>query len=770
MASVQINIPGIGNIVADNAATEETLQKILAAMQGKGGAGGGGATGGGQMSAKSLKEQEKETEARKKNTKASEESTKQTKSSGAAAEAASKYVKGLGDGLKVGIPQVGNALIGFGRTMAQTAAAVATSFATSYDQMAENPIQAAATMMATNIDLAGAAAKTLIDVGAGLGKAASGLLGPFSAAGAGFVDAVSASAKAAVDFATTVLKMANDVMAKEFQKSADALKGYTKAGASFAGGMIEMRNVAHDSGLGIKQLTAAVTASSEEIRLSGLTQADGARMMAQGMKGLTTTIGKSGSNLRDEMLAMGYSYEEQAQIVAQYGAQMKASGIDVRNLAPAELARQTKDYATNLKVISDITGQDAKKLMEKARADSMRGALMGKLDKDQQKAFKDAHATLMTLGPEAGPKMQQALMQMLAGGTVTDPVIAGNAEAMELIKKTAAGVTSGNQDMITTTQSGAAEFADKMRAEGETATSTAALMSSSFSGVGKEMATFQDSVRSTSQLQVDAAQVSKDAAIKQSEAVDPMTESYKKLTGSMQTFQNQMEAMASNALPAYAKILQANQEQTMKLFQEGVDAAGDFAAYAKKKAAEFAEGNMPSKETQDKAGNALVGASKGAVAGALLGSVIPGIGTALGAGLGGLLGGTYGYFEKNTAKNAEGGLATPGKLNIFGEAGPEAAVPLPDGRTIPVTFDTDSLTKMMGSGNDKVMEDLALAIKDLSASMSKGSQTSGAMDSIAQHLEAMKDTAAKQLDYHVTMADLMGEANNLSGSILNNSY
>ena len=770
MAGVQINIPGIGNIVADNAATEETLQKILAAMQGKGAGGRGGATGGGQMSPGTLKEQEKETEARKKNTKASEESTKQTKSSGAAAEAATKYVKGLGTSVMAGTTQIGNGLIGFGRTLAQTAAAVASSFVTSYDQMAENPIQAAATMMATNIDLAGAAAKTLIDVGAGLGKAASGLLGPFSAAGAGFVDAVSASAKAAVDFATTVLKMANEVMAKEFQKSADALKGYTKVGASFAGGMIEMRNVAHDSGLGIKQLTAAATASSEEIRLAGMTQADGARMMAQGMKGLTTTIGKSGSNLRDEMLAMGYSYEEQAQIVAQYGAQMKASGVDVRNLAPAELARQTKEYATNLKVISDITGQDAKKLMEKARADSMRGALMGKLDKDQQKSFKDAHATLMTLGPEAGPKMQQALMQMLAGGTVTDPVIAGNAEAMELIKKTAAGVTSGNQDMITTTQSGTAEFADKMRAQGETATSTAALMSSSFSGVGKDMATFQDSVRSTSTLQVDAAQVSKDAAIKQSEAVDPMTEGYKKLTGSMQTFQNQMEAMASNALPQYAKILQANQEQTMKLFQEGVDAAGDFAAYAKKKAAEFSEGATPSQSTQDKAGNALVGASAGAVTGAVIGSVVPVIGTAVGAAVGGLVGGTIGWFKGNTAQNAEGGLATPGKLNIFGEKGPEAAVPLPDGRSIPVSFDTEALTKMMGSGNDKVMEDLALAIKDLSASMSKGSQTSGPMDVIAKHLEEMKDTAVKQLDAHSAMSDLLGQANTISDRILNNSY
>lgn len=770
MAGVQINIPGIGNIVADNAATEETLQKILAAMQGKGAGGRGGATGGGQMSPGTLKEQEKETEARKKNTKASEESTKQTKSSGAAAEAATKYVKGLGTSVMAGTTQIGNGLIGFGRTLAQTAAAVASSFATSYDQMAENPIQAAATMMATNIDLAGAAAKTLVDIGAGFGKAASGLLGPWSAAGAGLVDAMSAGTKAAIDFATTILKMANEVMAKEFQKSADALKGYTKVGASFAGGMIEMRNVAHDSGLGIKQLTAAATASSEEIRLAGMTQADGARMMAQGMKGLTTTIGKSGSNLRDEMLAMGFSYEEQAQIVAQYGAQMKASGVDVRNLAPAELARQTKDYATNLKVISDITGQDAKKLMEKARADSMRGALMGKLDKDQQKSFKDAHATLMTLGPEAGPKMQQALMQMLAGGTVTDPVIAGNAEAMELIKKTAAGVTSGNQDMITTTQSGTAEFADKMRAQGETATSTAALMSSSFSGVGKDMATFQDSVRSTSTLQTDAAQISKDAAIKQSEAVDPMTEGYKKLTGSMQTFQIQMETMASNALPQYAKILQANQEQTMKLFQEGVDAAGDFAAYAKKKAAEFTEGAKPSQATQDKTGNALVGASAGAVTGAVIGSVVPVIGTAVGAAVGGLVGGTIGWFKGNTAQNAEGGLATPGKLNIFGEKGPEAAVPLPDGRSIPVSFDTEALTKMMGSGNDKVMEDLALAIKDLSASMSKGSQTSGPMDVIAKHLEEMKDTAVKQLDAHSAMSDLLGQANTISDRILNNSY
>ena len=33
MAGITINIPNIGNVVADNAATEETLQKILSAIQ-----------------------------------------------------------------------------------------------------------------------------------------------------------------------------------------------------------------------------------------------------------------------------------------------------------------------------------------------------------------------------------------------------------------------------------------------------------------------------------------------------------------------------------------------------------------------------------------------------------------------------------------------------------------------------------------------------------------------------------------------------------------
>jgi len=768
MASVQINIPGIGNVVAENAASEETLQKILTAMQGKG-AGGGGMVGnkGSGNAQDLLKQQEKEIEARKKNTKSTEDDTKQKSKNNQQSEATSKYMKNLGSSVSAGASQVGNALLGFTSTLAQTAAAVASAFVTSYDQMAENPIGAAATMLSTNIDLAGAAAKAAVDVAAGLGTAAAGILGPFSGVGTGLVNAMSTAAKAVIDFATTILKMANEIFAKEFQKSADALKEYTKAGASFAGGMMEMRDIAHDSGMGIKQLTAAAVASSEEIRLMGVTQGEGARIIAQGAKSLATTLGKSGGSMRDELLALGYTYEEQAGLVAQYGATLKASGQDIKNLAPAELAKQTKDYAVNLKVISDITGQDAKKLMDKARSESMRGAMMNKLDGEQRKAFLSAHATMSTLGPG----MQTALMQMISGGTVTDPMIAGNAEAMEMLKKTAAGVNAGSATMTADTQQAMSEAAAATRAktlaEGS-AVGTAQLMSKNTSGVVSGLADLETNLNNY-QLDPDAAEKSRAAAISQSEATDGLTKGYQGLTAQMTGFQNQMEKFATDNLPAYANILTKNAAETMAYFQEALKVAADFTAYVKGKIDALEGGKKkPGVEVtpEQKAANAAaentaqVLADPNASTAQKERAEVDESAAAYAARQANLEAKNArlkAAKESNLKKFAFGGITD--QPAIFGEQGIEAAVPLPDGRTIPVTL-----------GNSQLIQDLTDAIKVLSASMNNNSQSSSPMDTIAKHMEEMKDTVAKQLDYHVTMADLMGEANNLSGSILNNSY
>jgi len=499
----------------------------------------------------------------------------------------------------------------------------------------------------------------------------------------------------------------------------------------------------------------------------GLTQGEGARVMAQGAKALATTMGKSGGTMRDELLALGYTYEEQAGLVAQYGATLKASGQDIKNLAPADLAKQTKDYAVNLKVISDITGQDAKKLMDKARSESMRGAMMNKLDADQRKAFLSAHATMSTLGPE----MQTALMQMISGGTVTDPMIAGNAEAMEMLKKTAEGVNAGSATMTADTQKAMSEAAAATRAktlaEGS-AVGTAQLMSKNTGGVASGMADLETKLNNY-QLDPDAAEKSTKAAISQSEATDGLTKGYQSLTAQMTGFQNQMEKFATDNLPAYANILAKNAAETMALFQEALKVAVDFKGYIDGKLRDR-ENSAAKHAEQEKLRGEYNESTKNS----------------------GILQKYYGIglteeqkkkkeaYEASTADNDTSGMQTAmqqfalggitDRKAIFGEAGPEAAVPLPDGRSIPVSFDTEALTKMTTSGNDQVMQDLAAAIKQLSTAMSSGGSSSGPMDTMVKHLEEMKNTAFKQLDIHSTMASLMGEQKDISNSILNNSY
>jgi hypothetical protein len=794
MASVQINIPGIGNVVADNAASEETLQKILAAMQGKGGAGGGGATGGGQMSAKSLKEQEKEIEARKKNTKATEDDTKQQNKNNQQSEATSNYMKTLGKSMSTGISQVGGAFTGFVSTLAQTAAAVASAFATSYDQMAENPIGAAATMLSTNIDLAGAAAKAAVDVAAGLGTAAAGILGPFSGVATGLINGMSAAAKAVVDFATTILKMANEIFAKEFQKSADALKEYTKVGASFAGGMMEMRDIAHDSGMGMKQLQSAVAASSEEIKLMGVTHAEAARMMARGAKTLATTMGTSGNTVRDELLALGYSYEEQAGLVAQVNALDKASGA-TRRMSDAELAATTRTYAKDLKVLADITGKDAKKAMEEAAKKGMEADIMAQLSPEEAKKFQAAYASM----PDYAKK--GFLEYVSSGGTAitdqaTNIAMSQNAEVEKLIKGSYDTIKDSGKDASqaqkeTLKQASAAGQAQR---ELNKANGNAIGVANRLGGSLQGAADMQNQISSSALYNADAVDESTTAAESQATATDGLTKGYQDLTAQMTGFQNQMEKFATDNLPAYANILAKNAAETMAYFQEALKIAVDFAGYVKGKIDELEGGNKkkPGVEVtpEQKAANAAAENTAQILAD-------PNASTAQkeqaevdeSAA-------AYAARQANLeAKNARLKAAKESRLKkfafggitdetaIFGEQGIEAAVPLPDGRTIPVTLsgamqfpNVDGMLAESGNNatnSNSTNEEFLTEIKELFQELIqvyKQSQNAGPMNDLVKHMEEMKDTASKQLGYHITMADLMGDQKDISQGLLNNSY
>lgn len=87
--------------------------------------------------------------------------------------------------------------------------------------------------------------------------------------------------------------------------------------------------------------------------------------------------------------------------------------------------------------------------------------------------------------------------------------------------------------------------------------------------------------------------------------------------------------------------------------------------------------------------------------------------------LGGLLGAIFPFAKGGIAahgrpqplkKFARGGVSR--SAAIFGEAGPEAAVPLPDGRSIPVKFKTPAIPKRSGAGQQAVDVQVGVSVDD----------------------------------------------------------
>jgi len=788
MAGVTINIPNIGNITAENAATEDTLQRILQAIQKSGGVSGGKKPG-------ESKEEKELKKVREDEAKQLKKDLEETKKAGAEQTRTNKhlaafgdYLKGVGNGMSTGFGQIGSAAFGLAKTFALTATTVATAFMSSYDAMAKDPIGAAATMLATQIDVYAAIAKASVDVFAGGIKAAGGLLGPFSGSVSGAADALSTAAKAAIDFAASVLKVANQVFATEFKKSVEALNSYAKAGASFAGGMTEMRNTANRAGLSLETLNKATLASAESIRAAGLTMGEGAGMVAKGMDAARKTIGNSGMSMRDEMLALGFNYEEQGEIVASLGAQMKASGQDIRNLAPADLAKQTKEYATNLKVMSDITGQDAKKLMEKARTESMRGALMNKLDKDQRENFNKAHSLLAKYGPE----VQNALIQQIAGGTITDAKVAANADLVQMVQDIAGNVQQAGGDILVSTGQAMGDARKRLEQSSVAgATDMAAALGSS--GLPSAMAQITNNILASG-FTPEMAQTSKTAAKEMSENIDEAGRNFAKITQEANDFAVKMETLVGNNLGTYSKMLAETYTQTADMMGKVVEGVDQLLKVAK---GEGLEGlNESSQDTKieknlkgfwehfehysaralEKTGDGMAGALKMAGADTLGGWVS-----------------SLTNDAKESRRTAEteymkkegrpgfalGGIAS-GPASGFEVLlhGTEAVVPLPDGKSIPIDM-SGAISQMVASTQGtsqqatvaytESMKMLADKLDVLVASLSnKDSNATSVFSEVASHLIELKNTATKQLDAHEQMKRTLADSkDNLSG-ILNN--
>ena len=187
------------------------------------------------------------------------------------------------------------------------------------------------------------------------------------------------------------------------------LKSYmeaTRAGAVITNGFDGMNKSLRGSRYTVEDYTAIVKASGQQLAGTGMGVGEASMM-----------IGRVGKVLKDTkldraMLALGFSYQEQGQIMAQVMADMRRRD-PTAVLNDKEVAQRTKQYAHDLAVLSDITGKDAKAKMEQSR--KMSGQLafqqylqgLGKNGAMVEKAM----ATL-------SPQIQQNMMDMANFGSV----------------------------------------------------------------------------------------------------------------------------------------------------------------------------------------------------------------------------------------------------------------------------------------------------------------------------------------------------------------
>ena len=536
--AINVNIPGVGTVSIDGAASEETVKQLLAAMR-----------------AANRIAQDKKKEAQNNNRTPGVGDLPIDQAIGSFNNMIQQQTK-LGravDATWSGLKTLGSGAASVMKDLAKTGLAVTTAWMTSADEMADNPIRAGAQLINTGIDLMAKAVTTATDA---ISKIAGGIPlvgGLFKGAGEAF--------KAAVELASTVFKVANEFMAAEFQKTVEAFGKLNRVGATFAGGMDELNDVVTASGIPMSKFADAIVNSRENITAMGLNVASASKLVATGMSRLATTTGVSGKALREELLLLGYNYQEQGELVAEYTANMVAAGRS-RAEIDRDVATGTAKYAKDLKILSDITGEDARKRMAEARRESMRASLMNKMTEGQREAFRKVYAA----AAQAGPEVQEAIVQKLAIGEVINPSVAMNETIMNFVNAAAQSVTTESQtamqDTLTALSQAARDLRDKEKDLG-TAIDIAKL-----AGATGVVGTAADIFNRIAAIQMTPEQIKEatDNIDKNTQNAGKTGEAFSDATKATNDFARAMGDLARKNMPEYAALIsRATTETTAAL-------------------------------------------------------------------------------------------------------------------------------------------------------------------------------------------------------------
>jgi hypothetical protein len=273
-----------------------------------------------------------------------------------------------------------------------------------------NPFKAAWSVASVSVSALGKAA----------GAAANGVLALSQAASNGdaglqnFASTVSGMLPKSLGIFGSALTLAAAIT----EKNLSTQQALGQSGANFAGNLLAMRTAAAQSYLSLDQFAGAVAKNSDIFRTMGGNVQDGVNQFARIQKTLLTP----GTDTAAMLATMGISAQDAADLTASY---MRSQGsMNKQGLQDSKrVAESVANYASELTLLSQITGKSRKELQEKL---------------DAENAEAQWEAMLATMSEEKANKLRQGMQTAMAQGG-QGAVDAFKAMAMGLPPMTEAG-------------------------------------------------------------------------------------------------------------------------------------------------------------------------------------------------------------------------------------------------------------------------------------------------------------------------------------------
>ena len=270
-----------------------------------------------------------------------------------------------------------------------------------------------------NIDKVTAASDAMADAASKAGSALSQMGGVILPIVGFALNIMAERAKAVSAANATLAKQGIRILVEEGNKLIKTHMEMTSTGLIFANGMQGLINATDGTKLRLEEMTAVVKENRASFAGMGMGMTEATELIGGVARKLASTTGKF-ANADRQLLALGYSYQEQAALAAETAEMMSRGGQKQGSNA---VAQATMEMAKNMALVAEATGEDMKEKKKKMQAEQTEFAVKGamaKLARDDPARHKQLIAQQLGMTDA----QRKASNEMLVYGTVRDKDLA----------------------------------------------------------------------------------------------------------------------------------------------------------------------------------------------------------------------------------------------------------------------------------------------------------------------------------------------------------